>query len=259
MAFYYRPVKKLLIANHVAVVAKIAYRQQGNELSVAFAWAGALVFMLQVYFDFSGYSDMAIGLGKMFGFEFLENFNYPYMSRSITEYWRRWHISLGAWFRDYLYYPLSLGPAIRLRRAAAKRLGRKKADMLSTTFPLFVVWLATAIWHGAGWHFVIWGMSQFIFIFWEQHRKPMKNQTLGSILGFASTFMIVLLTSVMFNANSFRHAVSYYASMFHLNGNVWVDAYGLYWTWNYRIVILLGMVFSFPVSEWLGKLIKKSG
>lgn len=250
--------KKLLIANQVGVVAKIAFRQQGNELSVVLAWAGALAAMLQIYFDFSGYSDMAIGLGKMFGFEFLENFNYPYISCSVAEYWRRWHISLSEWFRDYLYYPLSLGPAIRLRKAAAKRIGRKKAGMLSTTFPLFVVWMATGLWHGANSTFIAWGLIYFVLIFWEQHRKPMKNRTLGTILGFSSTFLITLIMKVIFNAKSLSHVLSYYASMLHLNGNTWADAYGLYWIRNYRMFLLLGIIFSFPVLERLGRLFQKT-
>ncbi len=248
--------KKLLMANQLAALSRIAFAQQGKELSVLLAWAGALAFMLQIYFDFSGYSDMAIGLGKMFGFTFLENFNYPYLSKSITEYWRRWHISLGEWFRDYLYYPLSLGPAMRLRKAAAKRLGRKRAGTLSTLFLLFVVWLATGVWHGANWTFVIWGLIQFVFIFWEQKRKPLKNKKLGAALGFISTFLIVLLTKVIFNANSVGHSLSYYASMFHLNGNMWSDAYGAYWTGQYRWYLLLGTVLSFPIFTWLGRMVK---
>lgn len=149
--------KKILLANQLAVVAKAAFGRETGELSVILAWGGALAFMLQIYFDFSGYSDMAIGLGKMFGFEFPENFNYPYISCSITEYWRRWHISLGEWFRDYLYYPLALGPAVRLRKAVAKRFGRKAAGMISSAFILLAVWMATGVWHGANWTFLIWG------------------------------------------------------------------------------------------------------
>ena len=248
--------KKILLANQLAVLSRVAFERQGSELSTLLAWAGALAFMLQIYFDFSGYSDMAIGLGKMFGFTFLENFNYPYLARSISEYWRRWHISLGEWFRDYLYYPLSLGPAIKLRKAAAKKMSRKAAGVVSTVFILFVVWMATGIWHGANWTFVVWGFIQFVFIIWEQYRKPLKNKKLGAVLGFISTFFIVLCTKVIFNADSMGHAMRYYASMLHLNGNKLVDSYGLYWIVQYKLFLLIGLVLAFPVIESIGKAIK---
>ena len=248
--------KKLLIANQVAVVAKIAFRQEGDGLSVALAWAGALACMLQFYFDFSGYSDMAIGLGRMFGFEFRENFNYPYISRSVTEYWRRWHISLGEWFRDYLYYPLALGPGIRLRKVMAEKVGTEKAKALSAALPMLAVWLATGLWHGAGWTFVIWGLIQFLAIYREQRRRPAESRTLEAVSGFAGTFMFTLLMHVLFSADSVSHAASYYAAMLHLNGNAWLDPYGLYWIWNYRMFLLLGLIFSFPVLDRLDKAIR---
>lgn len=249
--------KKLLLANQLAVVAKAAFGSEPGELSVALAWAGAIAFMLQIYFDFSGYSDMAIGLGKMFGFEFLENFNYPYISRSISEYWRRWHISLGEWFRDYLYYPLALGPAVKVRKAAGKHFDRKKAGMVSSAFILLIVWMATGIWHGANWTFVVWGLIQFVFIFWEQYRKPLKNKKLGAVLGFAGTFMVVLATKVIFNADSMSHAIHYYGSMLHLSGNSWVDSYGLYWIDQYKVFLAVGFVLAFPVLEMIGKFLNK--
>ena len=248
--------KKILLANQVAVLSKAAFRSNGSELSVLLAWVGALAFMLQIYFDFSGYSDMAIGLGKMFGFEFLENFNYPYISKSISEYWRRWHISLGEWFRDYLYYPISLGPALKLRKAVSKKLGRKAAGILSTAFTLFVVWMSTGIWHGANWTFVVWGFIQFVFILWEQYRKPLKNKKLGAVLGFLSTFMIVLMTKVIFNADSMSHALSYYASMFKANGNKVIDSYGLYWLNQYKVILIISFIFAFPVAEKIKSFIK---
>lgn len=245
--------KKVIIANQVAVVAEKAFALPSNELSVLFAWAGALAFMIQIYFDFSGYSDMAIGLGKMFGFEFRENFNYPYLSKSISEYWRRWHISLGEWFRDYLYYPLSLGPAIRLRKKAATKFSKKTAAVISNTFVLFVVWMSTGIWHGANWTFVLWGFIQFVCILSEQYRKPLKNKKLGAVLGFVSTFLIVLLTKVIFNAKDMTAAIAYYSSMLGLSGNSVVDAYGLYWIRQYGFYMIAGLVFCFPVLEHITK------
>lgn len=243
--------KKLLLANQLAALADISFGRNAAERSAALAWAGALAFMLQIYFDFSGYSDMAIGLGKMFGFAFPENFNYPYISRSVAEYWRRWHISLGEWFRDYLYYPLSLGPAIKVRRAAQKKCGRKAAGMVGSAFVLFIVWLATGVWHGANWTFVIWGLMQFVFIYWEQYRKPFKDKRLRAAIGFVSTFLFVLLSKVIFRADSVEHALSYYASMLHLSGNTWKDAYSLYWIGQYKAFLVLGLLLSFPILEWV--------
>lgn len=251
--------KKILLANQLAKLADLAFGLDASKRSVALAWAGALAFMLQIYFDFSGYSDMAIGLGKMFGFEFAENFNYPYISRSITEYWRRWHISLGEWFRDYLYYPLSLGPALKIRQAVAKRFGRKRACVISSFFVLFVTWMATGIWHGANWTFVVWGLIQFICIFAEQYRKPLKNKKLGAVLGFVTTFLIVLITKVVFNSDSLGHAVQYYASMLHLSGNAGIDAYSLYWLNQFKVVLAVSFVFAFPVMEQFRIVFRKHG
>lgn len=233
--------KKLLLANQVAVVADIAFVKEASGRSVALAWCGALAFMLQIYYDFSGYSDMAIGLGKMFGFEFLENFNYPYISRSIREFWRRWHMSLGDWFRDYLYIPL----------------GGNRVSKPWQLFNLFLVWLATGLWHGANWTFVIWGFIQFVFIIWEKYRKPMENKKIGEILGLVSTFMITLFAWVIFNADSVTHALQYYASMLHLSGNAWSDVYGLYWIDQYKAFLIIAFIFAFPVVEQVGKTLQK--
>lgn len=264
--------KKVLIANHVAQLADLSFSLTSSnpgagyavgtaagpaDLSVALAWAGAIAFMLQIYFDFSGYSDMAIGLGKMFGFEFNENFNYPYVSKSITEYWRRWHISLGEWFRDYLYYPLSLGPAIRIRKYAVDRgMSRKASGMLSTCFVLFVVWMSTGIWHGANWTFVVWGLIQFVFIFWEQYRKPLKNKKLGAVLGFVTTFLVVLITKVIFNSESMTQAMQHYGAMLHLTGNVVWDKLAAYWIDQYKVSLIAGIIFSFPIIPKLNSAIQ---
>ncbi len=251
--------KKLIIANHVAVVADIAFSADPSERSVLLAWVGALCFMLQIYFDFSGYSDMAIGLGKMFGFTFPENFNYPYISKSITEYWRRWHISLGEWFRDYLFYPLSLGPAVRLRKKIAKKVGRKQSGVIASVFVLFVVWFSTGIWHGANMTFVVWGLIQFAFIVFEQYRKPMKNQKAGAVVGFITTWFVILFTKVIFNASSMGAAVHYYGSMLHLQSNSWSDSYGLYWIRQYIVYIIAGFILSFPVVEKITGMVDAKG
>ena len=144
--------KKVLLSNQLAVVADRAFGL-GDGLSASFAWLGALCYTLQIYYDFSGYSDMAIGLGKMFGFHFLENFNYPYISRSVTEFWRRWHISLGTWFREYLYIPL----------------GGNRGGTARTIRNLLIVWFCTGFWHGASWNFILWGLYFAAWLILERY------------------------------------------------------------------------------------------
>lgn len=151
--------KKVLLANSFALVADAAFGS-GDELSAAFAWLGAIAYTMQIFFDFSGYSDMAIGLGMMFGFHFLENFNYPYMSTSISEFWRRWHISLGSWFRDYLYFPL----------------GGSRVSKGRNVFNLFVVWSLTGLWHGANFTFIAWGLMYFVLIAMESSQALIKSR-----------------------------------------------------------------------------------
>ncbi len=145
--------KKAILANGVGYIADQILTSDFSNLSLTGAWLGIIAYTLQIYFDFSGYSDMAIGLGKMFGFEFLENFNYPYISKSITEFWRRWHISLGSWFRDYLYIPL----------------GGNKGSKYKFYRNIFIVWLATGLWHGASWNFIFWGVFYGVLIVLERN------------------------------------------------------------------------------------------
>lgn len=168
--------KKVLIADNLAIVAEMAFQQL--EPSMLMAWLGAISFTLQIYFDFSGYSDMAIGLGKMFGFQFKENFNYPYISTSVSEFWRRWHISMGSWFRDYIYFPLG-GSKVA------------KGRMFSN---LFIVWAVTGLWHGANWTFIAWGMLQFIAIGTEKLAGlKTVNGVLRKSVGLVYTMLFVIV------------------------------------------------------------------
>ena len=181
--------KKVLLSNQLAVVADRAFGL-GDGLSASFAWLGALCYTLQIYYDFSGYSDMAIGLGKMFGFHFLENFNYPYISRSITEFWRRWHISLSTWFRDYVYFPLG-GSRVDSR---AKHIRN-----------LFVVWLLTGIWHGANWTFLAWGLFYFVLLVLEKYGHLGRGWPVWAKWLF--TFLMVNFAWVLFRADSLAAAL----------------------------------------------------
>lgn len=248
--------KKLLIANTVAPVAYQAFQavSEGEVCSVLLAWAGVFAFMLQIYFDFSGYSDMAIGLGKMFGFEFLENFNYPYISESIGEYWRRWHISLGQWFTDYLFAPVSSTLGKRVRKFTKKFFGNKialKAEYISS---IFVVWLATGLWHGANWNFLAWGLMNFVFIvietlFSSSRKNNLQKTAFFSILRIVRMWFLMLMLLTMFNSSSFSTAISYYANLFHFTNNPLCDEKAIYFISQYKVFLLLGFLFCFPVTE----------
>ena len=222
--------KKVLIANQVAVVADRAFNLGNGELSASFAWLGAICYTLQIYYDFSGYSDMAIGLGKMFGFHFLENFNYPYISQSVTEFWRRWHISLSTWFRDYVYFPLG-GSRVDSR---AKHIRN-----------LFVVWLLTGIWHGANWTFIAWGLFYFVLLVLEKYAHLGRGWP-----GWARwlfTLLMVNFAWVFFRADSLGAAAHYLAAMFGQGAGLWSAEAGLFLRENWT-VLLAGAVFSAPVA-----------
>ncbi len=245
--------KSVIIGSQLKKLVEYAFAMEGNELSVGFAWGGALAYMLYIYFDFSGYSDMAIGVGKMFGFDLPENFDYPYISRSVSEYWRRWHITLSQWFQEYLYYPFASGPAVKIRKLAAKYLERKKAVMLYKAVSILIVWLATGIWHGANWTYIVWGLLNFVAVFIDAYWKPKEYTKVTSIVAWLLTFLFIMFADVIFNASSMASAVSYIASMLHLNGNVWMDIIGAYRMPEFTFYIILGIVFAIPVAPWLRK------
>ena len=229
--------KKILLANSFAIVVDYSF---SSNNSVAMAWLGAACYMLQIYFDFSGYSDMAIGLGAMFGFKFLENFNYPYISKTVTEFWGRWHISLGTWFRDYVFF--SLG-GFRIKSKA------------TIVYKLFVVWLLVGIWHGANWTFVLWGMLYWIVLSVERlfdvPRKIKKWDFFARISYRILTLLIVVVSSVLFRADSIVQAKSYLQVMFALQNNFFVD--DMFW-FNLKenmVILMLGILCSTPVFRWL--------
>lgn len=193
--------KKLLIANVLAAPTDAIFKLPPDQIGVGTAWLGAICYMLQIYFDFSGYSDMAVGLGLMFGFRLPENFNYPYAAKSIREFWQRWHISLSNWFRDYLYIPL----------------GGSRASAVRVSMNLMVVFLLCGLWHGASWQFIAWGAYHGSFLGAERTFLGKALERLTSPLRHAYALLVVLFGWVLFRADSFAHAMSYYAAMLGLN------------------------------------------
>lgn len=228
--------KKVLLSNQFALIADKAYAlESSGTLSVGLAWLGAISYMLQIYYDFGGYSDMAIGLGKMFGFHFNENFNYPYIAKSISDFWRRWHISLGTWFRDYVYIPLG-----------GSRVGKVKLFR-----NLFVVWLLTGIWHGANWTFIVWGIYFGLLLMLEKFTGLDKWLTKSKVIGHVYTLLIVLISWVFFRADSLGSAISYLKYMFGI-GDMPVSSplTTLYFKENLSIFII-GILAALPFSTWM--------
>ena len=220
--------KKVLLANNFAVIADHIFSLLPEYLDLPLAWLGAISYTLQIFFDFSGYSDMAIGLGRMFGFHFLENFNYPYISRSVSEFWRRWHISLGSWFRDYVYIPLG-------GNRVAKPLVYRN---------LFVVWLLTGIWHGANWTFIIWGLMYFVLLAFEKFTELEKRNF--HILGHVYTLFFVVVGWVIFRSETLTDAWNYLHVMFTPSIPDSSPLF-LFYISEYKWWLLCGLFFSIPI------------
>lgn len=226
--------KKVLIANNIGMLWTTVKGDETGELSVLTAWLGIIAFTLQIYFDFSGYSDMAIGLGKMMGFNFPKNFDYPYQSKSISEFWRRWHITLGAWFKSYVYFPL----------------GGSRKGMKRTVFNLAVVWLLTGIWHGASWNFILWGVLYGVLIIMEKLFLGKALEKLPAFLSWFYTMLLVILGWVLFDTADIPTAFSYMGAMFGVNGVLW-DAQGMYYLINYGLILIFGIFACTDLSKKL--------
>jgi len=224
--------KKVLIANNVGMLWEAYKAMAPGELTVLGAWLGVLAFSFQIYFDFSGYSDMATGLGRMLGFEFLPNFNYPYISKSITEFWRRWHISLSTWFREYVYIPL----------------GGNRCSKSRWMFNLFVVWAATGIWHGASWNYLIWGLYFFALLMIEKFFLLKKLEKAPALVGHVYTLALVLVSWAIFAIEDFSHLVSYLKVMFGLGGVPVQDGAFGYYLGSYLPILVIAAVASTPVG-----------
>lgn len=222
--------KKVLLANNMGELCDIIFHSEHVKLySVSYAWLGAILYSLQLYFDFSGYSDMAIGLGKCFGFDYSENFKYPYMAGTITDFWRRWHISLSTWFRDYVY--ISLG-GNRLSKAAWLR-------------NMFVVWLLTGIWHGASLNFLVWGLGYFVILTIEKWviKPEIRSKPFKALYRIVCLIIVVVLW-VVFKTNSIGEAVTYLGAMFGAYKNSFIDSPFIFHTKNIALILIAGLLFS---------------
>ena len=224
--------KKVLIANNVGMLWTSVKAISTGELSVLTAWLGIIAFTLQIYFDFSGYSDMAIGLGKMMGFNFPQNFNYPYQSKSISEFWRRWHITLGSWFKSYVYFPL----------------GGSRKGMKKTLMNLAVVWLLTGIWHGASWNFILWGVLYGVLIILEKLFLGKALEKIPAFFARLYTMLLVILGWVLFDTADIPTAFGFMGAMFGGNGMLW-DNQGMYYLMNYGIILLIALLGCTDLSK----------
>ena len=221
--------KKVIIADNFALLMKL-FRESGEQ-SVVFYWMYAIAFSLNIYFDFSGYSDMAIGLGRVFGFHFIENFNYPYLSKSVGEFWRRWHMSLGSWFRDYIYIPM----------------GGNRVSKARWLVNILTVWMLTGMWHGAAWNFVVWGLMFAVLLLIEKWVPAL--QKMPTIFRRAYVLLAIIISFVLFNAESFAQAGSDIAGMFGFGGVPFLTGETVYYLKSYGLLFVLGFVGATPLVK----------
>ncbi len=225
-------IKKVLLADQIAMIADTAFSQA--NLAAPLAWLGAICYTLQIYFDFSGYTDMAIGIARMFGFEIMENFNYPYISKSIQEFWRRWHISLSLWFRDYLYIPL----------------GGSRKGSFRTYINIFLVFLLTGLWHGASWHYIAWGLYYAVFLIFERAWFSAKLKKMPAVISHLYALFVIVIGWIFFRANGLFAAFSYVGNLFkfpagsvtQLVSNISIENI---------VFIVFGVIFSMPLIRLL--------
>lgn len=220
--------KKVLIANVIGTLVNTFFISE--DKSILFYWLYAIGVMLQIYFDFSGYSDMAIGLGKMFGFDFLENFNYPYIATSITDFWRRWHISLSSWFRDYVYIPL----------------GGNRVSKIKWIRNIMVVWILTGLWHGAEWNFIIWGIYFGILLIIEKLFLLKKTEKIPKFLKVIYTLFFVMISFIIFNGNEIIENIK---GLFEIGNISVISKESIYYLKSYFIVILIGIIGATPIMK----------
>ena len=230
--------KKIILSNQFAVLADFAFDGNLKTLSVGMAWLGAFAYAFQIYFDFSGYSDMAIGLGKMFGFSFNENFNYPYISKSVQDFWRRWHISLSSWFRDYVYIPMG---------------GNRTGNVY---FNLITIFFLTGLWHGASWHYIAWGLWHGMFLLIERFFRTRKiTISVPNFIKHIYAILVVLIGWVLFRSNGLKASTKYIFAMFGIGttpDNTWTQLY----LHDYFVTFAMGIICALPAISFLKKKIE---
>ena len=224
--------KKVLLANNLGMLWDAYKAMPAEQLTTAGAWLGIIAFAFQIYFDFSGYSDMAVGLGRMLGFEFMRNFNYPYISKSLTEFWRRWHISLGSWFREYMYIPL----------------GGNRVSKPRLFFNLLVVWAATGIWHGASWNFLLWGLFFAVMLIIEKTFLLNLLKKTPAVVQHVYTLFFLLVSWALFAVEDFGQMGVYLAAMFGSAGGGLADSAAGYYLRSYLPMLLVAAVASTPLA-----------
>lgn len=232
--------KKVLLANNIGLAWETMKAMPEGSLTFVGAWFGIIAFALQLYFDFSGYSDMAIGLGKMMGFKFPENFNYPYLSKSVTEFWRRWHMTLGSWFREYLYIPLG-----------GNRVSKPKFYR-----NLMIVWFLTGFWHGAGWNFVLWGLFFGVLIIVERIGLLKVLEKCPAFISHIYLLFVVMISWVLFSLESGSQIMMYLKAMFGIGEGGLISTETLYNLSNFGLTLLIGVVFATPLMNRLKEHLK---
>ena len=224
--------KKVLIANSVGMLFDTIIVIPNTSLSTLTAWLGILAYSIQIYFDFSGYSDMAIGMGKMLGFNYLENFNYPYIAKSITDFWRRWHISLSSWFRDYVYIPL----------------GGNRCSKIKHIRNILIVWLLTGFWHGANWNFIIWGLYYALILLIEKFVIKKYLDKLPKVLQHVYAIFLILIGWTIFAIEDFSKLIDYIKVMFSFGSYKFIDSNFLYYGKNYLILFIIAIICCIPIK-----------
>lgn len=259
--------KKIILSNMIATLSDTVFAMQYEQRTILMAWMGVIAYCLQLYFDFSGYSDMAIGLGKMFGFSFEENFNYPYISKSIVEYWSRWHISLGQWLRDYLYTPVFRSVIDKKNIITKNKIGLAGADLTA----LFITWIFAGIWHGAGWNYILYGLYYFAFIALERQiesyqkrrrkrlkiKKKVNDTVFQSVLKHLYTLFVVCFGQLLFKSSSVHDALYSIKAMFGGYGNSILDIQTVRVLREYRILLPLCIILCTPIIQALSTQVRK--
>lgn len=234
--------KKVLLANNIGALWDIIKNSPVEQISVLSSWIGIVAFTFQIYFDFSGYSDMAIGLGKVFGFDFMKNFDYPYTSKSITEFWRRWHISLGSWFREYVYIPL----------------GGNRRGKLKWYRNILIVWFLTGFWHGADWNFILWGLYFALFLILEKGFLKQWLEEKPAFIGQLYTIVVVIVGWVLFEFQDIGQGALFIKTMFGLGKNKLIDNASIYYLQSYGLIFIILALASTPIlKKWARRLEEK--